>query len=204
MRSPLLAIQELTAAGGFAMPPLLLCAALLWYALGLRLLTLRRGDPRPVRVLVRAYREGRGPVPRGLVDHCVQLGVQADHRHTARLPRAVLEELLSPAREALDRGRITIRSVVAIAPLLGLLGTVTGMIETFTSLADMALFTQGGGIAGGIAEALLTTQMGLVVSVPGIIVGRILDRRQASLEGELDQLEELLSAGIQPRSEVAA
>ncbi|MEC8423819.1 MAG: MotA/TolQ/ExbB proton channel family protein, partial [Myxococcota bacterium] len=76
-------------------------------------------------------------------------------------------------------------------PLLGLLGTVTGMIETFRSLGKMELFTQGGGVAGGIGEALLTTQMGLAVSVPGLIVGRLLDRRQVVLEDELDQLEEL-------------
>ncbi|MEC7947828.1 MAG: hypothetical protein VX265_09695 [Myxococcota bacterium] len=42
-----------------------------------------------------------------------------------------------------------------------------------------------------MGEALLTTQMGLAVSVPGLIVGRLLDRRQVVLEDELDQLEEL-------------
>ena len=50
------------------------------------------------------------------------------------------------------------------------------MIETFSALGDMALFTQSGGIAGGISQALLTTQMGLVVAIPGLLVGRILGR----------------------------
>ena len=80
------------------------------------------------------------------------------------------------------------RSEVAVAPLAGLLGTVTGMIETFRSLGEMELFTQGGGIAGGIGEALLTTQMGLAVAVPGIVLGRLLDRRQATLEDQLDRM----------------
>ena len=95
-------------------------------------------------------------------------------------------------RAQLDSGRALVATLVAIAPLAGLLGTVGCMIETFRSLADMALFTQGGGIAGGIAEALLTTQMGLAVAVPGILLGKALDRRQQSLDDELSQLEELL------------
>jgi biopolymer transport protein ExbB len=90
---------------------------------------------------------------------------------------------------------VAVLSVVMVAPLLGLLGTVTGMIETFASLGEMKLFTQGGGVAGGIGEALLTTQMGLAVSIPGVIVGRLLDRRQAQLEDELSQLAELVRLG---------
>jgi biopolymer transport protein ExbB len=196
-------IQELFDAGGFAMPPLLGLAFLLWYALGMRLLTLRRGVRLPVRSLVRAYRDGRGPTPTGLVDTAAMNGAAALREHPGGVPRTVLEQLLNPIRVDLERGRVVIRSVVAVAPLLGLLGTVTGMIETFRSLADMALFTQGGGIAGGIAEALLTTQVGLAVSVPGIIVGQVLDRRQQSIEGQLQQMEELLSAGT-PQAEEAA
>ena len=85
-----------------------------------------------------------------------------------------------------------IRTIVTVAPLAGLLGTVIGMIETFDSLGDMALFSQSGGIAGGISQALFTTQMGLAVAVPGIIIGRVLDRREATFRGELDQLKDML------------
>ena len=108
---------------------------------------------------------------------------------------AVLDELLDEPRRALQTGRVVVLSIVMVAPLLGLLGTVTGMIETFASLGEMKLFTQGGGVAGGIGEALLTTQMGLAVSIPGVIVGRLLDRRQAQLEDELAQLAELVRLG---------
>ena len=72
------------------------------------------------------------------------------------------------------------------------LSSAISMIETFRSLADMALFTQGGGIAGGIAEALLTTQMGLAVSVPGLVVGRALDRRESRMHADLDLLTEVV------------
>ncbi|MCZ7581975.1 MAG: MotA/TolQ/ExbB proton channel family protein [Deltaproteobacteria bacterium] len=87
------------------------------------------------------------------------------------------------------------RSIVAAAPLAGLLGTVSGMIETFQSLGDMSLFSQSGGIAGGISQALITTQMGLAVAVPGMIAGRLLDRRQRFMEFELAQVKDLLCAG---------
>jgi biopolymer transport protein ExbB len=121
----------------------------------------------------------------------------------------VIEEALLELRGTLGNGRTLVRTLVVLAPLAGLLGTVTGMIETFRSLADMALFTQGGGIAGGIAEALLTTQMGLAVSVPGLVVGRALDLRESSLQADLDLLTELVCSrplseiGV-PKSEVAA
>ena len=79
------------------------------------------------------------------------------------------------------------KTICIVAPLAGLLGTVTGMIETFDSLAEMSLFTQSGGIAGGISEALFTTQMGLIVAVPGVLIGRILDRRAERLSEEIEQ-----------------
>lgn len=82
----------------------------------------------------------------------------------------------------------TIRSIVMVAPLLGLLGTVIGMIETFDSLQDSSLFSQSGGIAGGISQALITTQMGLVVAVPGLLMGKKLDQRQNQLTDCLESM----------------
>ena len=79
-----------------------------------------------------------------------------------------------------------------VSPLLGLLGTVSGMIETFDSLASMALFTQSGGIAGGISQALFTTQMGLAVAIPGVLVQSVLNRQQYNLETDLAQVKDLL------------
>lgn len=80
-----------------------------------------------------------------------------------------------------DQYQPLINVLTAAAPLLGLLGTVIGMIETFDSLADMALFTQGGGIAAGISQALLTTQMGLMIAIPGLMAGRFLQRYEDKL-----------------------
>jgi len=84
------------------------------------------------------------------------------------------------------RFSVLVKTIVMVAPLTGLLGTVAGMIETFDALAEMALFTQSGGIAGGISQALISTQMGLAVAIPGLVVGRLLDRRAQRV---IDQIE---------------
>ncbi len=69
-----------------------------------------------------------------------------------------------------------LRAMVASAPLLGLLGTVGGMIETFATLHTSGLAHADASVAGGISTALLTTQLGLLLSVPGLLVARGLDR----------------------------
>ena len=79
-----------------------------------------------------------------------------------------------------------------IAPLLGLLGTVMGMIETFDSLSDMALFSSSGGIAGGISQALITTQIGLVIAIPGLLFERHFTSKRESFLEELTELKGLI------------
>jgi biopolymer transport protein ExbB len=85
----------------------------------------------------------------------------------------------------------TIKVLAAIAPLLGLFGTVTGMIKTFQSVARFGLANPKA-LAGGISEAMITTQFGLFIAVPGIIVvvflKRNATRRQAGIEQETRNL----------------
>ena len=186
-------------AGGFVMPWLVGGAFALWTALGWRA-SLLLAPARSGTVAQLVARERRQPSPHPPVaprDHAVHAAVAAAGEGH-RPPRATIDEALSEVRGDLGRGRVLVRTLVVLAPLAGLLGTVTGMIETFRSLADMALFTQGGGIAGGIAEALLTTQMGLAVAVPGLVVGRALDRREATVHADLDLLTELVTAAPRP------
>jgi biopolymer transport protein ExbB len=184
-----MAVVELWVAGGAVMPWLLLCTLMLWYALGWRIFALpRRAASRPEAVL-RALRQGTAPT--GPFAEPVQALLTAAGRR-GTVPRTRAAALLQPVHAELRQGRAMVRSLVAIAPLAGLLGTVSGMIETFRSLAEMALFAQGGGIAGGIGEALLTTQMGLAISVPGLVIGRLLDRHEARLHDELDAVADQL------------
>ena len=78
-------------------------------------------------------------------------------------------------------------SVISISPMLGLLGTVTGMIRAFTNISkygtgDAAI------VADGIAEALLTTAAGLMIAIPVIVVYNYLNRRLEKMENEIDDM----------------
>lgn len=190
--SALAALWAYLEAGGLGMMlPLLACTVALWYAIGYRWTLLDRGSGKNVRVLLRRAEEGRGGVPDGIVDEAIAIGLALKRSGKPDLRRR-LDEAFGEIETRIKRFAVLIGTLVAVAPLLGLLGTVVGMIETFESLADMALFTQGGGIAAGIATALFTTQMGLVVAAPGVIVKSILDRRQHQLELDLAQIKDIL------------
>ncbi len=179
-------------AGGYVMPPLALAALLLWYALGYRFSSLRRGGGRySVRELLDRYREGSWKPRRGIVEDAIRRGVELQRRRPSHL-RARLDDAFSDFSAPLNRYRTTVRSIVMISPLLGLLGTVAGMIETFDSLQEMVMFSSDGGIAAGVSQALFTTQMGLVIAIPGMLLGRFLDRRQQGIERELDQIKDIL------------
>ncbi|MCH2109455.1 MAG: MotA/TolQ/ExbB proton channel family protein [Polyangiaceae bacterium] len=182
--------------GGIVMPPLAISTIILWYALGYRYMVLQRGNRRSPRILVKRYIQGYNREPSGIVDTAITMGITilCDNPKHRKDLRHLLDDSFSPIELSLYRGKALIKSIVSVAPLAGLLGTVIGMIETFDSLGDGALYSQSGGIAGGISQALFTTQMGLAVAVPGIVVGRILDRKQQRLQHELVQIKDLLCA----------
>ncbi|WP_320175471.1 MotA/TolQ/ExbB proton channel family protein [Maridesulfovibrio sp.] len=79
----------------------------------------------------------------------------------------------------------TILILAAAAPLLGLLGTVTGMISTFDVIAQFGT-GNARALASGISEALVTTQSGLVAAVPGLILGGILLRKGEKLKSRME------------------
>jgi len=89
----------------------------------------------------------------------------------ARLDEAVLAEL-----PKIERGQPIVKLLAAIAPLLGLLGTVTGMIVTFQAIT---VFGTGDPqlMAGGISQALVTTVLGLVTAVPLLFAQTALSSR---------------------------
>lgn len=178
--------------GGFMMLPLLANAALLWYGLGLRLITLRRGAQGALENLLA---QGPGlvlparPKDPGFITRALALAwdLKAQDRP---LRRQQLADRFFPLNEGLREGRILVRTLTAIAPLAGLLGTVTGMIEMFDSLGSQTFYSQTGGIANGISQALFTTELGLIIAVPGLIIGRLLDRREDRFHEELAQIQD--------------
>jgi biopolymer transport protein ExbB len=184
--------------GGFVMWPLALSVVVLWYSLGYRFHALKRGSNANVRNLVRKFHEGIRTTPRGLIDGAVVEALEITKQYGAsKVCRPYLDDAFAKHIVTLNQGRVLIKTIVITAPLIGLLGTVTGMIETFDSLASAELFSQSGGIAGGISQALFTTQLGLVVAVPGLILGRILDKKASTMELELEQIKDIVcSEGV--------
>ena len=178
--------------GGYVMPPLILATMVLWFALGFRVSVLRKGKGYEPRQAVNAVESGRLVRPKSAVERAAILGVQLRDHGTFNL-RDRLDDVFSNVEADLGRYRTLTGVIVAVAPLLGLLGTVSGMIETFASLGDMTLYSQSGGIAGGISQALLTTQFGLTVAIPGLILRGILDRRQRVLESQIEEIKNILT-----------
>ena len=99
---------------------------------------------------------------------------------------AKLDEVVATKAEQLNRGLPTLAIFAAVSPLLGLLGTVTGMIETFQVIT---LFGAGDPrlMSGGISQALITTQLGLAVAIPLLLLHSFLQGRANSLIALFDQ-----------------
>lgn len=186
-------LAALLAKGGFVAPPLVVGGLLLWWAMGYRLVMLYFIDRRPARALVDCVRRGELTHPRGPVARAAAEGFEVVAQGLQNI-RPKLAEIFHGYTLGLSRFGGLTSGIVKIAPLLGLLGTVAGMIETFDALGDATGgAAQGVGVAGGISEALFSTQLGLLVAVPGLLIGRLIDRRQRVVEEELEKLEDILA-----------
>ncbi len=99
----------------------------------------------------------------------------------ARLEEAILEQI-----PILERGLATLGIFAAVAPLLGLLGTVVGMIDTFQSIT---LFGAGDPrvMSDGISQALVTTQLGLSVAIPIVLLHSLLSSKSGRLVHTLEE-----------------
>lgn len=109
--------------------------------------------------------------------------------HESWYAHAIREKLISELRVESERYIGVIKVLILVTPLLGLLGTVTGMIEVFQSI------TASGGanardMAAGISRATIPTMTGLAVSLSGVFLMSVLDRRVTrSVDGLADSLE---------------
>lgn len=101
------------------------------------------------------------------------------------------EEAARQARAALTETRLGLRMldlVVTIAPLLGLLGTVLGMIDAFQALQDSGQQADPAALAGGIWAALLTTAAGMAVAIPASVMLSVFDGMADRLAHDLEDL----------------
>lgn len=186
---------EFVQSGGWMMLPILICSAVALAIVGERFWTLRpaklappnllpeirkwlakgRIDPRRLEVL-----RGHSPLGRILAAGLTNSG------HGREIMKESIQEAATQVVHDLERFLSTLGSIAAITPLLGLLGTVIGMIDVFT-----AIMVHGTGdaarLAGGISQALITTAAGLTVAIPAIFFHRFFMRRVDEITVSLEQ-----------------
>jgi biopolymer transport protein ExbB len=100
--------------------------------------------------------------------------------------RQAMEDTGRREVKRLERYMVVLETAAASGPLMGLLGTVIGMIQVF-SVISVSGVGQAGMLSGGIAQALITTVFGLIVAVPALIVFNFLDAR---IEGMVMRIDE--------------
>lgn len=110
----------------------------------------------------------------------------ANARHGREVMKESIEDAASHVIHRLEKYLNALGTIAAITPLLGLLGTVIGMIRVFSEI--MLQGTGNAGVlAGGISEALITTASGLSVAIPALMMHRYYVRRIDSIVVELEQ-----------------
>ena len=184
-------------AGGPFMAPLTVCAAVAVVVAFLRLRALRRE-----RVLPRFVRNAIEKLPAGTdTGHIWQL-VEENPAALARIAKAGLQHMEMPRLEntgmvqtaarreimRLEGGLAVLELIVGIAPLLGLLGAISGLVGVFSNLGDATTGQGTAGVALGIAEALNTTIFGLAIAIPTLVVYTALNRRVQAMAVEMESL----------------
>jgi biopolymer transport protein ExbB len=176
---------EIVQAGGWLMLPIIACSVVAVAIVLERLWTLQEKRVLPVNIANQVWEwVQHNQIEAQQVQQVHDssafgqvLAAGLSYRHA---PRDVLREAVEDsgrhAVHGLERYLNTLGTIAAISPLLGLLGTVSGMIRSFT-----AITTEGVGnpavLAGGISEALITTAAGLTVAIPALIAYRYLRGR---------------------------
>jgi len=182
--------------GGVVMVPLAVVGALAFVLALVKttsLARIRMREPAALRDVLGHLQAGQVEQARALaatvrapLRHVVMEGVE---HHAA--PKEHLEELLTERIMALipslERHLALLAVLAGVAPLLGLLGTVTGMIHTFQLVT---IFGQGDArlLSGGISEALVTTQVGLAIAIPVLLVHAFLARRVRTIVALLERV----------------
>jgi biopolymer transport protein ExbB len=97
----------------------------------------------------------------------IRVGLENRRREKEEIRESILDQGRQEARK-LERGLTILETVAGIAPLMGLLGTVLGMIEVFRVISEQGL-GQTQALSSGISEALITTVVGLSIAIPALV-----------------------------------
>jgi biopolymer transport protein ExbB len=197
--------------GGFFMILLAVCSVVAVAVILFKMLSLRRAIvvPEPLARAVDAFGErpapeNGDPVLREFEEGRSTLArlCAVAHRHRGKSPAELAEAVQAAAREEIVRlhaGMTALDVVITVAPLLGLLGTASGLVVVFGGLGDSSNHTV---IALGIGRALNTTIVGLAISVPAVVAQgwfqRRIDTMAARLEVLLTRLSHAFDASPRP------
>ena len=186
---------ELLKAGGILMVPIVACSILALAIILERFWTLRPSRVAPPQTVNELWRwikkkelngrklkalQGSSPMGRILA------GGLLNAKHGREIMKESIEHEASQVIQDLERFLNPLGTVATIAPLLGLLGTVIGMIKVFAEI-QLAGVGNAGNLAGGISEALITTAAGLSVAIPALICHRYFIRRVDELVVGMEQ-----------------
>ena len=186
---------ELVKAGGWMMLPIILSSIAATAIVAERLWTLRRSRIAPPQLLgqvwkqikdkklnSQALKELKASSPPGEV---LAAGL-VNSKHGREIMKECIEEAAGRVIHEMERYLNALGTIAAMAPLLGLLGTVFGMIQIFSAFMGdgMANAPQ---LAGGISKALVTTASGLIVAIPAVFFHRYLLRRVDELVVAMEQ-----------------
>ncbi len=192
----MMALKELLARGGYVMYPIGICSLVALWAFIERFWQFRRASidagefAAGMRNLIRNKRITES------ITLCKETpGPVAAVLHSALLchgqARAVILEAIQRTAQfelpRLEHNLPVLATVARVAPLLGLLGTVTGLISAFQVIEKQAPFIQPASVAKGIWEALITTAFGLVVAIPCQIAYDYLTSRVRSFAADMDR-----------------
>jgi biopolymer transport protein ExbB len=187
----ILIIEDFFSAGGVVMIPLLVLSLIMWTLIINRVFFFRRLYRRNMnrKTALAHVKASRLPDPkqyRGAVALLVD-GFLCRRCGLPKVDRYILDETVLLLVSSLNRYLALIAVLAALAPLLGLLGTVTGMIATFDIIS---IFGTGNAraMAGGISEALITTQTGLLMAIPGLYMSGFLSRRAENLKQRISSV----------------
>ena len=183
--------------GGVFMWPLLACSIVSLTTIILRTLALREKNVIPLTLVNEMERLAPGASPERLARM-----VHHDPSSISRICRVALAHLRWPRSEnveavqtrarhemvRLERGLVVLEVIVGIAPLIGLIGTVSGLIHVFASLGLSAGAADAKRIALGISEALSTTIFGLGIAVPSLIAFVYFSKKVEVLSVEMESL----------------
>jgi len=179
---------NIVVAGGWLMLPIILCSALTMAIVVERAIVLRRRRvlPRGVFETVQRWAHQHelddqhvNHLRRGSPLGCV-LAAALDNRHRAReVVKEAVEDTGRHVAHELDRHLITLGTLAGVSPLLGLLGTVIGMIKVFSAITIHGV-GKANELAGGISEAMITTAAGLTVAIPAYFFYRYFRGRVTS------------------------